>query len=140
MKKREYYRKITLKFEGNIIEVEGWSPIEIRRELVTKIKKIKDNIAYWHMGSVIYSAMINKFEGTRKPILNGVAFEYTIKVMESRLNVVVKTVFRPMDEFNGMTPQESLDYIKGMIDPFECDDERLSDAIKRLQVLIDEAK
>lgn len=49
-------------------------------------------------------------------------------------------IFRSMDEFNGMTPQESLDYIKSMIDPFECDDERLSDAIKRLQVLIDEAK
>ena len=35
---------------------------------------------------------------------------------------------------------EIINYIKSLIDPFECNDERLSDAIKRLQVLIDEAK
>lgn len=53
----------------------------------------------------------------------------------------VKKVLRPMDEFNGYTPQASLDYIVSQIgDVFEADDERLSDAIKRLQVLINEAK
>lgn len=52
----------------------------------------------------------------------------------------IKKVLRPMEEFNGYTPQDSLDYIKSLINVFETDDERLSDAIKRLQMLIDEAK
>ena len=42
-------------------------------------------------------------------------------------------------EFNSMTPQDALDYIIGEICNDE-DDERLDDAIKRLQQLIDELK
>ena len=65
---------------------------------------------------------------------------YVVEERETFYPSEPKKVLRPMEEFNGYTPQDSLDYIKSLIDPFESNDERLSDAIKRLQVLIDEAK
>lgn len=76
------------------------------------------------------------------------SLEYTLEskmyLVEERIGACEtepRYVLRPMEEFNGYTPQDSLDYIVSQIgDVFECDDERLSDAIKRLQTLIDEAK
>lgn len=51
----------------------------------------------------------------------------------------LKKLNREEYEFNSMTPQDALDYIIDEVCEDE-DDERLSDAIKRLQQLIDELK
>ena len=50
---------------------------------------------------------------------------------------------RPMSEFNDMTPKDALEEVKSLVqgfaEEFDYDiDERVSDAIKRLSVLVDD--
>lgn len=53
-------------------------------------------------------------------------------------------LLREMEEFDGITPEEALEYIGNyLIDEVEnngLDDERLSDSFKRLKALVDEIK
>lgn len=125
---RKYNTTFEYKTITNLRKKENISS-ETKRKAMWIIEDFKKQSAY-------------NLKGKFNPCKNGFDFEsFRIVVSVKEVEVEVeKKILRPMEEFNGYTPQESLDYIKSLIDPFECNDERLSDAIKRLQVLIDEAK
>ena len=102
----------------------------------------KENVGFQTVQEVIWTLSNFRKQSMYDPRTNfnpyrkGFDFEgYRIFVYVKEVEVEVELkVLRPMEEFNGYTPQDSL------IDPFETNDERLSDAIKRLQVLINEAR
>lgn len=54
-----------------------------------------------------------------------------------------KELFREMEEFNNMTPEDAIKEVVDFIGEYalECNvDERISDACKRLQTFVEEAK
>lgn len=52
----------------------------------------------------------------------------------------MKDLFREIEEFNGATPKESIDLICNYLFETDCDDERISDACKRLRTFIEEVE
>lgn len=51
-----------------------------------------------------------------------------------------ENLFREIEEFNGATPKDSLDLICNYLLENGCDDERISDACKRLRTFIEEVE
>ena len=51
-----------------------------------------------------------------------------------------ENLFREIEEFNGATPKDAIDLISSYLLEIDCDDERLSDACKRLQTFIKEVE
>ena len=49
-------------------------------------------------------------------------------------------LLREVEEFNNMTPSDAIDYISETLFENDFDDERLSDACKRIRKLIEEVK
>ncbi len=131
MIREQKYRRAKITVNGETHEFYGWTPKELRDDILNR--GLGARIAFRVQNLV---TMYSKKKHIEKQIDE---FNIVIDEFETRTVNLTKRVLRPMEEFNGYTPQDSLDYIKSQINVFECDDERLSDAIKRLQVLIDEA-
>lgn len=51
-----------------------------------------------------------------------------------------ENLFREIEEFNGATPKDAIDLISEYLLEIDCDDERLSDACKRLRTFIEEVE
>lgn len=146
--KKEILRKVNIKINGVEISVEGWSPKQIAAEIKKQLETVNgltyvDCIA---ISKEIYVRMVNN---KSLFISNGLVndrcnCQYLIHIVGEREKETVKKVLRGVEEFNGMTPSEALDTIKNYvvwaIDQGLEEDERVSDAIKRLQLLIEEAK
>lgn len=154
MEYRKYKKVITVKniTSGEEIQISGYYQSQKDRDIMFADfeKKMLEKFYLAHSedlwSQVKRLIRIPKWDGIERRKWTFTNYEVTIKYevgVSKQVNDPIrpiKKVLRPIDEFNGMTPQESLDYIKSQIDVFECDDERLSDAIKRLQLLIEEAK
>ena len=145
------FEKGELKFETIINIADGFktNAIKIRDLLVEKgiEEKIARMIAQRTIGTANYNPRIQRHRECEN-----FGFKTTIDIALGEAKEIekkpyvrpVKKVLREVEELNGMAPSEALDTIKDYVvwamEQGLAEEERASDAIKRLQLLIEEAK
>lgn len=162
MKKYRKYVRVSVNINGKVLVFEGWDKEfkdqvekQMENEFLEYNVKGKENFPRYIVPKYVMTmanvGIRKKHRSCKVPLdiygkgldveINSDLMDIEEIEIEEKSNVrPIKKVLRPIDEFNGMTPQSALEYIKSQIDIFDCDDERLNDAIKRLDLLIIEAK
>lgn len=169
MRKSEYFRRVILKLDDRELKFEGWDIETIIKQVKMQLKfelleldwyneelkqiqnfprlilprYIKANclaLTLKRKHIEVEPKDIEEYHGKKVKII------IMVDLVETREYKPVKTVLKPL---NGITPQQALDEIRAYLDDVRTEglenkncyiDDNLLNAIKRLQVLINEAK